>query len=85
MSKKSVLKFGQFIDDISEHIDNFDLQYRTTNSEESGHEITIQVPPSTRKLLITEQYIGLVKADSPEYHQLIKVMVKNLKSFNNEI
>ena len=81
---KGTLKFGNFIDDISEHIENFDLQYRTTDSEESGHEITIQVPPSTRKLLITEQYVGLVKADSPEYYQLVSVMIKNLKSFNDE-
>lgn len=75
-----ILKFGKFIDDISDHINNFNVEYRVT--EEGGHEITIMVPPSTRKLLITEQYIGLVKSDSPEYHQLIGVMIKNLKSFN---
>lgn len=28
---------------------------------------------------------GLVRADSPEYHQLIDVMSKNLKSFNDEV
>ena len=76
-----ILKFGKFIDDISEHVGNFNLEYRVT--EHGSHEIIIMVPPSTRKLLITEQYIGLVKADSPEYYQLIDVMVKNLKSFNN--
>lgn len=76
------MKFGRFIDDISEYIKEFDLSYRV--DEESGlQEVVLRVPPSKRELLITNQYVGLIKEDSPEYYQLVEVLIKQLRSFND--
>lgn len=76
------MKFGRFIDDISEYIKEFELSYRV--DEESGlQEVVLRVPPSKRELLITNQYVGLIKEGSPEYYQLVEVLIKQLRSFND--
>ena len=77
------MKFGRFIDDISEYIKEFELSYKV--DDETGlQEVVMRVPPSKRELLITNQYVGLIKEGSPEYYQLVEVLIKQLRSFNNE-
>ena len=76
------MKFGRFIDDISDYIKEFELSYKV--NEESGlQEVLLRVPPSKRELLITNQYVGLIREGSPEYYQLVEVIIKQLRSFNN--
>jgi len=77
------MKFGRFIDDISKYIKQFELSY-LDEGENGLQEVILRVPPSKRELLLTNQYIGLIKVGSPEYYQLVEVLIKQLKSFNEE-
>ena len=77
------MKFGRFIDDISKYVKRFELSY-LDEGVDGFQEVILRVPPSNRELLLTNQYIGLIKVGSPEYYQLVEVLIKQLKSFNEQ-
>ena len=71
------IKYGKFLDDISEEFEKLVVEYEYGN-------LSISIPPCKKKFVIDPNFMGNMYSSQEAYDELMGMTIKELNYFRDE-